>query len=140
MDVAAAAELLRAGGPHPFRLRADPLFRARLAYCVPKGIPLSQFLSWSQADQDAALEFTAHEARRFPDGTHPDDWDETTGGSRKAFHTHVNVHPGARLIESALASEDYQQAGRGAHVHLVGGSAAACDRCTREQSTARQGD
>jgi hypothetical protein len=102
-------------------------------YCGPRGIPLSTFLDWDQQDQDAALMWQAHEARRFPDGTHPDDWDPAEGGDRRAFHTHIDVHPGAALLEAAMNTDDFKQAGRGAHVHLVRGEAPGCDRCTPQQ-------
>lgn len=104
-----------------------------MSYCGPRGIPLSQFLEWDQADQDNALAWSAHESRRYPDGTHPDDWDEEIGGSRRAYHAHVDKHPGAALLEAAQASEDFLAIGRGAHVHLVGGAAAECVRCMRDQ-------
>lgn len=45
-----------------------------MAYCGPRGIPLSAFLGWSQDDQDAALAWQADQAQRCPRcGTHPDD-------------------------------------------------------------------
>lgn len=103
-----------------------------MAYCGPRGVPLSKFLTWHQTDQDAALAWQAHESRRFPDGTHPDDWNEERGGSRRAYHSHVDVHPGAALLEAAQQSEDFAAAGRGAHVHLVRGASADCSRCMRD--------
>ncbi|MFB9378600.1 hypothetical protein ACFFKU_06845 [Kineococcus gynurae] len=107
-------------------------------YCGPHGIPLSTFLGWDQADQDAALGWSAHEARRYPDGSHPDDWNPELGGSRRAFHTHIDVHPGAQLIEAAQASEEFSEAGRGAHVHLITGPASECARCLRTARTQRE--
>lgn len=107
------------------------MFAARMAYCGPRGIPLSKFLHWHQTDQDAALAWQAHESRRYPDGTHPDDWSEERGGSRRAFHAHVDVHPGAVIIEAAQSSEDFQ-ATRGAHVHLAHGPVTECPRCLRD--------
>jgi len=103
-----------------------------MAYCGPQGIPLDTFLGWPQASQDAALMWQAHEGRRYPDGTHPDDWDPEQGGSRRAFHTHIDVHPGAQLIETAMNSPDFAAAGKGAHVRLVPGDAAACTRCGQQ--------
>ncbi len=45
-----------------------------MAYCGPRGIPLSTFLGWSQADQDAALAWQADQAQRCPRcGTHEDE-------------------------------------------------------------------
>lgn len=103
-----------------------------MAYCGPRGIALSVFLSWNQNDQDAALAWSAHESRRYPDGTHPDDWNEERGGSRRAYHPHVDVHPGTALLEATQASEAFQQAGRGASVHLVRGAVTECPRCMRD--------
>lgn len=46
-----------------------------MAYCGPRGIPLSQFLGWSEHDQAAALAWQSHEAARCPHcGTHPQEW------------------------------------------------------------------
>lgn len=46
-----------------------------MAYCAPKGIPHSVFLSWPDADQDKALEFQALEANRCPFcGSEDADW------------------------------------------------------------------
>jgi hypothetical protein len=46
-----------------------PYEQAALDYCAPKGIPLSVFLEvWSEADQLAALEWQALEARKCPNG------------------------------------------------------------------------
>jgi hypothetical protein len=101
-------------------------------YCGPRGIALSAFLGWDQADQDAALAWSADKSRRYPDGTHPDEWDESKGGSRQAYHPHVNVHPGAALIAAVQSTEEFEEAGPGAHVHLVRGSAAECRRCLRD--------
>lgn len=38
---------------------ASDRVRAELAYCVPKGIPYSTFLGWSDEDRNAALDFEA---------------------------------------------------------------------------------
>lgn len=77
------------------RLSRDPLFRARMAYCGPKGIALSAFLAWPQADQDAALAWQSHEALRCPScGTHPSDYDPDAGGRRHAWHPDVEVCDG----------------------------------------------
>lgn len=107
-----------------------------MAYCGPRGIPLSVFLTWHQNDQDAALAWQAHESRRYPDGTHPDDWNEERGGSRRAYHAHVDVHPGAVLIEAAQGTEDFQNT-RGAHVHLARGPVTDCERCMRDFHSSR---
>lgn len=55
------------------RLSRDHLFAARMAYCAPKGIPLSTFLAWPQEDQDAALAWQWHESLRCSCGAHEAD-------------------------------------------------------------------
>lgn len=96
-----------------------------MAYCGPHGIPLSVFLSWSDADQDAALAWQAHESRRCRGcGRHPDEGD---------FHAHVNVCPGCVALES-LSSQDDVRKMRGAHVRLAAGSAQECKRCASERA------
>jgi hypothetical protein len=51
-----------------------------MAYCGPRGIPLSAFLSWDDADQDAAIQWQSYEGQRCPGcGTHPDDWTDGNG-------------------------------------------------------------
>lgn len=92
-----------------------------MAYCGPRGIPLSGFLSWDQHDQDAALAWAGHESRRCRScGYHPDE------GPR---HTHVDVCPGC--VQMDRASGDAKDI-RGAHVRPVNGSLADCPRCLQE--------
>src|SRR3546814_15450534 len=64
---------------------SDLLYSARMRYCGPKGIPLEEFLKWSQSSQDAALEWQAHEDRRCRQcGYHPDE-------HPSGVHAHVEV-------------------------------------------------
>ncbi len=35
-----------------------------MAYCGPRGIPLTEFLAWDETDQDAALAWQSYESRR----------------------------------------------------------------------------
>ena len=45
-----------------------------MAVCRAYRLPLSEFLSWSQADQDAALAYEAWQGKRCQScGLHPDD-------------------------------------------------------------------
>lgn len=89
-----------------------------MAYCGPKGIPLSQFLSWHEDDQDAALLWQAHEGRRCRScGTHPDDWDPDKGGRRDAYTAEVVVCPGCRSIDAARDRESETKI-QGAHLML----------------------
>lgn len=47
---------------------------------VPLGIPYSEFLEWSDEDQDLALEFKAQERITCSScGTNPDDWFDNDG-------------------------------------------------------------
>jgi hypothetical protein len=93
-----------------------------MAYCGPRGIPLSTFLGWDQADQDAALAWQQYEASRCPKcGTHPEE------GRR---HFHVDVCPTCVDLEKVSASEDAKV--RGAHVSPAHGSRGECPRCLAE--------
>lgn len=92
-----------------------------MAYCGPKGIPLSAFLGWSQADQDAALAWSAHESRRCQScGHHPDE---------DRPHTHVNVCSGCRAVDAAGKSEAAKVPG--AHVRIAHGAPSECPHCRR---------
>lgn len=89
-----------------------------MAYCGPRGIPLSVFLSWDQADQDAALTWAAHEARRCPAcHTHPDEWNEDTGGRRDAYHAELVICPGCRALD-AIRDREADSKHQGAHLLL----------------------
>jgi len=99
-----------------------------MAYCGPRGIPLSQFLAWEQADQDAALSWQSYEARRCPGcGAHPDE------GTR---HFHIDVCPSCVQLEKTRKSEDAQV--RGAHVAPAHGPIATCPRCVGEARANRR--
>jgi hypothetical protein len=99
-----------------------------MAYCAPKGIPLSVFLTWSDTDQEAALAWQAHESRRCGScGTHPDDWSR----DRHAFHAEMYVCPGC--VEVQRRQDDPAVKGstqRGLHVRLAHGHPRTCTRCT----------
>lgn len=106
-----------------------------MAYCGPRGIPLSQFLSWPQSDQDAALGWAAHEAQRCQGcGTHPDDWNEKAGGSRVAYHAEIRECEGCVHLQRTRESERLSSGKeRGLHVRLAVGSFKACTRCRPPQ-------
>src|SRR3546814_5371021 len=92
---------------------SDLLYSARMRYCGPKGIPLEEFLKWSQSSQDAALEWQAHEDRRCRQcGYHPDE-------HPSGVHAHVDVCPGcaarAKGQKALTAADD------GAAVRLATG-------------------
>lgn len=93
-----------------------------MAYCGPRGIPLSQFLEWSQEDQDAALGWSSYEARRCRScGRHP---------AEGETHVHVDVCPGCIAVDKANQTDDAKVPG--AHTRLVGGSFKSCSRCMTE--------
>lgn len=102
-----------------------------MAYCGPRGIPLSVFLSWSQADQDAALGWAAHEAKRCRGcGTHPDDWRESAGGDRHAYHPEIYQCEGCVHLQRTQQSERMQdERERGLQIRLAHGPASTCSRC-----------
>jgi hypothetical protein len=101
-----------------------------MAYCGPKGIPLSTFLRWSLYDQDAALTWAAYEARRCRQcGTHPDAWNESLGGSRNAYHAENYTCAGCVHAQRHAESPDVTHGGRGVHVRLMPGTHANCPRC-----------
>lgn len=67
---------------------------------MPLGIPHSEFLSWSEEDQDKALAFMREKATICRDcGTRLDDWDPDKGGHRHAFVGDVQRCPGCELLE-----------------------------------------
>jgi hypothetical protein len=112
-----------------------------MAYCGPKGIPLSQFLQWSETDQDEALAWQAWEHRRCPEcGTHPEDWDERVGGSRYAYHAEVATCQGCvekqRTEDGPQVKDHAGHPKRGVHIRLAYGAHGDCPRC-RPQVTGR---
>lgn len=71
-----------------------------MAYCGPRGIPLSAFLAWPEADQEAALAWQAHADAACPGcGTRSDDWDEAAGGHRQAWIAQAARCPGCAAVE-----------------------------------------
>lgn len=103
---------------------------ARMAYCGPRGIPLSQFLAWSEADQQAALGWQVNESRRCNScGTHPDDWDEKSGGDRNAFHAEPVQCPGCVQLERMREAPEIVKGQRGVSLKLARGPAGECSRC-----------
>jgi hypothetical protein len=90
-----------------------------MAYCGPKGIPLSTFLTWRDDDQEAALAWQAYENRRCGDcGTHPEDWDETQGGSRDAWRVQPTICEGCVALQQARDNDELRNR-RGVHLHLT---------------------
>jgi hypothetical protein len=98
-----------------------------MAYCGPRGIALSTFLRWAQADQDAALEWAAHEARRCGTcGTHPDDWADDP----HAHHAHLSEQcPGCLVKHRRTEQLPDSRPQPGVHVVLPRGPAKDCRTC-----------
>lgn len=93
--------------------------QARMAYCGPRGIPLSEFLSWREDDQQAALAWQARESRRCGDcGTHPDDWNPAEGGSRDAYKAQIHICEGCVELQRLRESPELQGSIRGVHLQL----------------------
>lgn len=97
-----------------------------MAYCGPRGIPLSTFLSWSEDDQQAALAWQSHEARRCSGcGTHPDDWAE----DRHAFHAEAYQCSGCLKLERLKQAPHVVNGEPGLHLRLADGIDRDCVRC-----------
>lgn len=99
-----------------------------MAYCGPRGIPLSVFLSWPQDDQQAALAWQLHENRRCRDcGTHPEDWPRDP----KKHRHHVEIHrcEGCARLQQVADTDRYRKGGRGLHLVNARGPAKACPTC-----------
>lgn len=90
-----------------------------MAYCGPKGIPLSTFLSWRDDDRHAALAWQAYESRRCRDcGSHPEDWDPERDGSRTAFKAEATECQGCVDLQRLRDDPDLRDR-RGIHLHLT---------------------
>jgi hypothetical protein len=105
-----------------------------MAYCGPRGIPLSVFLGrvaapdeseWLPEDREAALSWSAFEGRRCKHcGTHPDEWDD----DKLAYHAHLTECRGCRQLQR-LSNTDDAKKGEGRFAVMSGGSAAHCPQC-----------
>jgi hypothetical protein len=95
-----------------------------MAYCGPRGIALSVFLRWEQADQDAALDWLGYESARCKGcGTHPDEWE-----TPESFHAHPVQCKGCQAQQRVSdALQSHQE--RGMFATTVSGSARDCLRC-----------
>ena len=96
-----------------------------MAYCGPRGIPLSEFLRWDRKDQAAALAWEAHENSRCKScGTHPEEWAE----DKLAYHAHLTECRGCKQLQRLAKTEEAQES-EGRAAVMAGGSAAHCPRC-----------
>lgn len=90
-----------------------------MAYCGPKGIPLSVFLSWREDDQQAALAWQTWDATRCKGcGTHSEDWDPEQAGSRDAYRAEATVCQGCVELQRLRDSPEIQSGIRGVHLGL----------------------
>lgn len=86
----------------PFRVREDARLTQELAYCVPLGLPHSEFLTWHEDDQDKALAWLHEQnskCRRCR--TRPEEWDPKQGGSRWAYVVEIDRCSGCELLDQA---------------------------------------
>lgn len=91
-----------------------------MAYCGPRGIPLSTFLAWPEDDQNAALMWQAYEARRCGScGTHPDVWDPEAGGDPMALAPEPYHCRGCERLEQLRDSDAVDPHAKGIHLRLV---------------------
>lgn len=98
-----------------------------MAYCAPRGIPLSTFLSWPLSDQDAALSWLRAEARRCSGcGTDPEDW-----ADGDAWHAETRLCPGCAKREAAQAEENKKDR-KGHLVRLARGPSHECPSCSKK--------
>jgi hypothetical protein len=95
-------------------------------YCGPRGIALTEFLRWSQRDQDAALAWTSYEARRCRGcGTHPDEWADDP----RAYHAHLSEQCPGCLASHRLTERHKDGLEPGVRVVLPQIPATACPQC-----------
>lgn len=100
-----------------------------MAYCGPRAIPLSVFLStWSPEDQEAALSWQAHESRRHGAcGTHPEDF---PAREPSGVHFHPSVCAGCQALERARELLEQDKDGtRGLSIVAATGPAVDCPAC-----------
>lgn len=76
-----------------------------LDYCVPNGIPFSEFRSWSTVDRDMALSWLVRKMEECPAcHTRGKEWDPRQGG-----HHHAYV-PQVRGCEGCIATSRGEKA------------------------------
>lgn len=64
-------------------------------YCAPRGIPHSEFLSWSSSDRDKAVWWMLRQRETCPRcGTRPDEWTPAKGGHRRAYIAQIRTCEG----------------------------------------------
>jgi hypothetical protein len=96
-----------------------------MAYCGPRGIPLTEFLRWESRDQEAALAWSAFEGHRCKScGTHPDEW----AADKLAYHAHLTECRGCKQLQRLRNTKEAKE-GDGRFAVMAGGGAAHCPQC-----------
>lgn len=92
----------------------NPRVVEELDYCVPRGIPHSKFLSWSELDQDKALAWVRRQAEFCRGcGTRREDW----LNDRFAFVAESEICPGCEVMEQEKSNVPKES--KGVHIRLV---------------------
>ncbi|AEA27924.1 hypothetical protein Psed_5797 [Pseudonocardia dioxanivorans CB1190] len=70
-----------------------------MAYCGPRGIPWTEFLSWDKWSRDAAILWARQQAETCTCGTRLEEWDPKAGGHPAAYVATVRSCPGCAALE-----------------------------------------
>lgn len=88
-----------------------------LAVCHAYRIPHSAFLKWSADDRDKAIwQYVRTQSTCSKCGTRPEEWDESRGGDRHAYHAVEKRCRGCEEIQAK--QESLSGDGRGIYVGL----------------------
>lgn len=103
----------------PFRLDADPQLVLELAVCAKYLKMHSEFLSYSDDDRSKAIwQFIRERETCRSCGTRPDEWDETKGGRRNAYHGAIQQCQGC-VVRERTEEAPQMQSGRGYYAALL---------------------
>lgn len=92
----------------------NPRVAEELEYCVPRGIPHSRFLDWSELDQDKALAWVRRKAEQCNGcGTRRQEWLD----DRFAYVAESYTCPGCEVI--AQERGNVPDKAKGVHIRLV---------------------
>jgi hypothetical protein len=112
-------QLPRSESLDPKRLDADPQLELELAVSAEYRMFHSDFLSHSADDRDKAIWWFVRQRETCRNcGTRPDEWDETKGGRRNAYHGVIRQCPGCVVVERTEEAPQ-MQSGRGMHVAMM---------------------
>jgi hypothetical protein len=83
-------------------------------------IPHSQFLAWDKDDRDKAIwEWVRTRQKCSSCGTRREEWLESEGGRRDAYHAVMDRCPGCEQVEYLRESADSKKDGKGTFIRLV---------------------